>query len=87
MFDFVAVPAIAVVCYLCGEIFKIFMPEKRYRFIPTFCGAMGLVLGVVAFIAWPGYIPAENPLVAAAIGVVSGFASTGVHQVIKQLKP
>ena len=30
--------------------------------------------------------PAYDPITAAAVGVVSGFAATGVHQVYKQIK-
>ena len=86
MFDFVAVPAIAVLCWLIGELVKIPMTEPSYKHIPVICATVGLVLGAVCYIAMPGYIPAENVIAAATIGVVSGLASTGADQIEKQVK-
>lgn len=84
MFDFVAIPAITILCYLGAELFKIFTPEDKYKHIPVLCGLVGAILGVVCYMLIPGFIPAENALVAAAIGAVSGWAATGANQVIKQ---
>lgn len=86
MSEFIAVPAITVLCYLLAEFYKSLAPESLYRHIPVFCGAVGLALGVVCYLTLPGYIPAENWLVAAATGAVSGWAATGVNQSIKQEK-
>lgn len=82
--DFAAVPAIVVVVYLIAYFLKAIGSEKLNRLLPPVCGALGLVLSVVCYFALPDYIPAENWLSAAAIGIVSGFAATGVHQVYKQ---
>jgi peptidoglycan/LPS O-acetylase OafA/YrhL len=84
MNDFIAIPAITVLCYLAAELYKAFMPEVKYRHIPLLCGLAGLSLGVVCYYTLPGYIPAENWLVASAIGAVSGWAATGANQTVKQ---
>lgn len=79
MTDFIAIPAITVLCYLGAEIFKALTQESIYKHIPVLCGAVGLILGVICYLLIPGYIPAENVLVAAAIGAVSGWAASGVY--------
>lgn len=84
MTDFIAFPAIVVICYLAGATLKAFNNEGLDKFIPVICGFIGGALGVVVFLTIPGYIPAENWLMALAIGIVSGFASVGVNQVYKQ---
>ena len=45
---------------------------------------MGGALGVVAMSVMPEY-PAEDILTAIAVGIVSGLAATGVHQLYVQL--
>ena len=81
---FIAFPAIVVLCYLIGATLKAINNETLDKFIPMICGFVGGILGVVVFKTIPGYIPAENWLMALAIGIVSGFASTGINQVYKQ---
>ena len=81
---FIAFPAIVVLCYLIGATLKAINNETLDKFIPMICGFVGGILGVVVFKTIPGYIPAENWLMALAIGIVSGFASTGINQVWKQ---
>ena len=46
---------------------------------------IGLVLGVVAWVMGVPSYPADNWLDAAAVGIVSGWAATGLNQSIKQL--
>lgn len=81
---FIAFPAIVVICYLIGATLKAINNEVLDKFIPVICGFVGGGLGVVVFLTIPGYIPADNWLMALAIGIVSGFASTGINQVYKQ---
>lgn len=81
---FVAFPAIVVLCYLVGATLKAINNDTLDKFIPMICGFIGGGLGIVVFLTIPGYIPAENWLMALAIGIVSGFAATGVNQVYKQ---
>ena len=80
---FAPVLAITVLAFLLGFAWKTAdkLPDK---WIPCVCAVFGLVLGVVG----RGVIttfPDVDPITAAAIGVVSGLAATGAHQVYKQL--
>ena len=84
MLGFAAVPAITIICYLGAEIFKQ-VAKDSLSAIPALCGALGGVLGAVSFIYAPGYIPADNIIVAVATGIISGFASTGVNQMLYRL--
>lgn len=86
MSEVVAFPAITIVCYLAGMICKNAGNEKLDKFIPSICGVLGAILGVVMFLTIPDFIPASNWAVAVEIGIVSGLTATGVNQVIKQLK-
>ena len=81
---FIAFPAIVVICYLVGATLNAIKNDTLDKFIPVICGFVGGALGVVVFLTIPGYIPADNWLMALAIGIVSGFASTGINQVYKQ---
>jgi len=81
---FIAFPAIVVISYLAGATLKAINQETLDKFIPVICGFIGGALGVIVFNTIPGYIPADNWLQALAIGIVSGFAATGVNQVYKQ---
>lgn len=86
MTEFVAFPAIVVMCYLVGLGCKTFGNGSLDKFIPVICGVVGAILGVVMFLTIPNFIPADNWAVAIAIGIVSGLSATGVNQVYKQLK-
>ena len=79
-----SVPAITVICYLVGEFVKVFekIPDKV---IPTICGITGAALGVVGMYTMPEF-PATDILGALAVGIVSGLAATGAHQLGHQLK-
>ena len=55
------------------------------KYLPVICGTIGGILGTVAMYIMPDY-PANDVLTAAAIGIASGFAATGVHQIFKQIK-
>jgi len=86
--EFIAIPAIAVIVYLIAEGYKLIANgrEQFLKVIPVICGFMGAILSVVAFFTTPDMIPAENLFAAIAIGIVSGLAATGAHQVFKQFK-
>lgn len=80
---FATIPSIVVICYLVAECVK--ATNIKNKFIPIICGALGGVLGVVAMFVVPDF-PATDYLAAVAIGIVSGFAATGINQAIKQVK-
>lgn len=77
------VAVIAVVCYLVGmglKAWDLFDDRK----IPIIMGVAGAILGLVAYVFYPVVIPTEDPITAAAIGIVSGLAATGINQIYKQ---
>lgn len=82
-FDMIQVIAITVICYLIGMVAKASPIDDKW--IPCIVGVLGGVLGVVGMYLMPDF-PAKDILNAIAIGIVSGLASTGAHQVGKQLK-
>lgn len=59
--------------------------EKFNKFIPLISVVCGSVLGVIAFYFYPGFLPADNVVVALMIGAASGWAATGANQTLKQL--
>lgn len=81
-FGIATIAAITVLAYLIGAIMKAVPVDDKW--IPVVCGCSGLALGLVAFYIQMPDMPAADPITAAAIGTVSGFAATGINQVFKQ---
>ena len=75
-------PAITVICFLAAEILKQFSVKRKW--IPVYCACLGGILGLGALFLFPDY-PDDNLYSAVSVGIVSGFAATGVHQVYKKL--
>ena len=86
MTEFVAFPVIVIICYLVGFTCKKIGNEALDKFIPSICGVLGAILGVIIFLTIPNFIPADNWAMAIAIGIVSGFSATGINQIYKQIK-
>lgn len=82
-FGIASVAAITVLCYLVAQGVKATSLDNKW--IPVICGILGGILGVAGMFLMPDF-PAGDYITAAAVGVVSGFAATGVNQVYKQLK-
>lgn len=78
-----SVAAITVVCYLIGMAVK--ASGLNDKWIPVIVGVSGLVLGVAGMFIIPDY-PANDYITAAAVGIVSGLAATGINQITKQMK-
>ena len=78
------VGAITVIAYLIGMGCKAAdkFPDK---FIPVTVGCVGAILGVVGMHTMTDF-PAQDVLNALAVGIASGLASTGVNQIVKQLR-
>ena len=81
-FGIVSFAAIVVLVYLVGSAVKV--SNLNNDWIPFICGASGLLLGILAFYLKVPDFPATDPMTAAAVGVVSGFAATGINQAIKR---
>lgn len=79
-----SVAAITVICYLVGLVIKA-TPFHNDQYIPVACGLTGGILGLLALYTHMPQFPAADPLTAAAVGIASGLAATGVNQAIKQL--
>ena len=79
-----SVAAITAICYLAGIIVKATRLDNKY--IPIVCGLVGALFGLLWFFSHFPDFPAADPITAAAVGIVSGLAATGVNQVLKQIK-
>lgn len=77
------VAAITVICFLVAEAVK--ATPLNNKWLPVICGVMGGVLGVVGMNVMPDF-PATDIITAIAVGIVSGLAATGAHQIYKQMK-
>ena len=78
---FASVAAITVICFLAAEAVKLTPLDNKW--LPVICGVLGGILGVVGQRVMPDF-PADNILTAIAVGIVSGLAATGAHQIYKQ---
>lgn len=73
-----AIPVILGICLCCGYILKnIVKTDKINAFIPLIMGVLGVVINV-----WINFAFTPEILLG---GLISGLASTGLHQVFKQL--
>lgn len=75
--------AIVVITYLIGLGVK--ASAIKDEIIPVIVGVCGGILGIAGMFVMPDF-PANDILNAIAIGIVSGLASTGANQVVKQAK-
>jgi len=82
-FGITGIAAITVLCFLAAQGAKATAIDNKW--LPVICGGLGGVLGIVGMRIMPDF-PAQDIITAAAVGVVSGFAATGVHQAYKQIK-
>ncbi len=83
-FGIASVAAITVIAYLIGMASKNISAIDD-KWIPVICGVSGAVLGVIALLIGMPDFPANDIINALAIGIVSGFAATGINQITKQL--
>ena len=81
-FGIAGVAAITVIAYLVGMGVKASAINDKW--IPIIVGSVGAALGVVGMFIMPDF-PATDYITAVAIGIVSGLAATGAHQIGKQL--
>ena len=84
-----SVPIIVLCCYIIGEIYKVIFKKntKAYKLIPIIVACFGGVFGILIFYTAPEILfNVKNLYDALTIGIISGFASTGANQIIKQNK-
>lgn len=77
-----SVVGITVICYLAAAAARATPLDRKW--LPVICGGLGGLLGIAGFFIMADY-PAGDVLSAAAVGIVSGLAATGSHQVYKQV--
>lgn len=77
-----SVAAITVICYLLAAALKATPLDNKW--LPSICGILGGALGAAGMYVMPDY-PAQDIITAVAVGIVSGLAATGAHQIGKQL--
>lgn len=85
----VSVPIIITITYAIIDILKRIVNnnEKFMRVIPIVSAGIGALLGLIFYKVEPSLIASADSVgTALIIGAVSGLASTGSNQVIKQLK-
>ena len=76
-----SVAAITVIAFLVAEAVKATPLDTKW--LPVICGIVGGILGVVGLYVMPEF-PANDIVTAIAVGIVSGLAATGAHQIYKQ---
>lgn len=80
--EFATVAGITVICFLIGIAVKASPLDDK--FIPIIVGVCGAALGVAGLFTMPAF-PVDNVIDAVAVGIASGLAATGLHQIGKQL--
>ena len=83
-FGMANVAAITAIVYIAGLALRAI--PLAHKWIPSYCGALGICLGLAALYLNVPDFPASDPLTAAAVGGVSGLAATGINQAVKQLQ-
>jgi Na+/melibiose symporter-like transporter len=81
--EIVPIGAITIICAALGMIAKTSPLDDKW--IPVAVSLCGAILGAVAMRIMPAF-PAGDMLTAVSIGIVSGLASTGAHQIKKQIE-
>ncbi|NLV87045.1 MAG: enolase [Clostridiales bacterium] len=78
----VSVAAITVVSYLVAQAVKATRLDGKW--LPVICGVCGGIMGVFGLGVMPDF-PADDVLTALAVGIVSGLAATGSHEIFKKM--
>ncbi len=83
-FGIVGVASITAICYLACQAAKATALDRKW--LPVLCGCCGAVLGLAALYTRVPDFPGDDPLTALGVGIASGLAATGAHQLGRQLK-
>ena len=71
------VPVIVGICLCVGALIKGYVKDVDNKYIPTICAVLGVFLAV-----WSAGWQISPQII--LTGLVSGLASTGMHQLFKQ---
>lgn len=84
----VSVPAIVTIVYCIVELIKHTTKnnENVLRFVPLISAGLGIICGLICFLAVPNVLPTDNIVVALVLGGASGLTATGFNQIFKQIK-
>ena len=72
---------------MVGEVYKVIFKKntKKYKLIPILVASIGGVMGVLIYYTSPQVLFNVNDVYSALmLGIMSGFASTGTNQLLKQ---
>ncbi len=83
-FGIVGVASITAICYLAAQAAKASALDRKW--LPVLCGCCGAALGLAALYTGVPDFPGDDPLTALGVGIASGLAATGAHQLGKQFK-
>lgn len=83
-FGIMSVASITAICYLVAQVLKNTALQRKW--LPSLCGCCGGALGLAAFYIHMSDFPADDPITALGVGIVSGLAATGAHQIGKQMR-
>ena len=86
--QYLGIPSIIIICYLIGEISKLLLLKKKknYKYIPIIVGISGGILGLISYYISPNIVlNVKEPIIAISLGIVSGLASTGSHEMINKI--
>lgn len=88
LLNIASVPAIVAVVYWIVNLIKYTTKnnEKVLRFVPLISLGLGVLCGLICFIAIPDIMPTDNIIVAVVFGGASGLTATGFNQIFKQFK-
>ena len=82
--SYVTVLPIVIICYLVGIGCKA-SRKINDKAIPVIVGIVGGIIAIPAMYLMHDF-PTEDIITAISVGIMSGFASTGINQVYKQQK-
>lgn len=74
--EFIA-PVIVGICLCVGALIKGYIKDVDSKYIPTICAVLGVILA-----AWSAGWQISPQII--LTGLISGWASTGLHQTFKQ---
>lgn len=83
---------IVILCFMAAELYKLFICKDKKsvgrKLLPIFCALFGALLATIIYFVEPGYIEGTNGYYLGYLtnGLLSGLASTGVHQIFNQLR-